>query len=164
MLSRHAARAHMRFVAVAALLSASVTACDRAATEPEVSPDLVIAEMILVDESGAAIFSHIDHWHGFPVIPADGSVRLQKFFVARGTSADDHDMPSRDQWFTLADKANDIRIAVTIQDTTLARWSGDRVSGRLEGRGRRGASSMTIRVLRNKTTLKELPPLSFTVR
>lgn len=141
-----------------------LTACDRSATAPEVEPDLVIAEMILVDDGGTTIFSHIDHWHGFPVVPASGAVALQKFFVAQGTSADDHDMPSRDKWFTLGDKRADIRVSVTIQDTTLARWTGDRVTGRLEGRGRRGASSMTVRVLRNNTTLKEFPPLSFTVR
>ncbi|MCU0647239.1 MAG: hypothetical protein MUF00_04550 [Gemmatimonadaceae bacterium] len=150
--------------ATLALSALALGACDRAATAPEVAPDVVIAEMIMVDDGGTAIFSHIDHWHGFPVVPASGSVSLQKYFVARGTSADDHDMPSRDQWFTLADKARDIRVVVTIQDTTLARWTGDRVNGRLEGRGRRGASSMTVRVLRNNTTLKEFPPLSFTVR
>ncbi|MCU0636792.1 MAG: hypothetical protein MUE41_18130 [Gemmatimonadaceae bacterium] len=154
-------RAIARVMLLAAL---ALTACDRAATEPEVAPELVIAEMIMVDDGGTAIFSHLDHWHGFPVVPATGSVALQKYFVARGTSADDHEMPSRDQWFTLADKARDIRVSVTVQDTTLARWTGDRVSGRLEGRGRRGASSMTVRVMRNNTTLKEFPPLSFTVR
>jgi hypothetical protein len=150
--------------AVALAATALLSACDRAATAPEVAPNLVIAEMVLVDDAGNMMWSHNDHWHGFPVLNASSGVRLSKHFVARGTSADDHEMPSRDQWFTLADKGNDIRVSVVVSDTTLARWTGDRVSGRLEGRGRRGASSMAIRVLRGNTTLKELPPLSFTVR
>jgi hypothetical protein len=88
----------------------TLTACDRSATAPEVEPDLVIAEMVMVDDGGTAIFSHLDHWHGFPVVPAAGSVSLQKYFVALGTTADDHDMPSRDKWFTLGDKGANIRV------------------------------------------------------
>jgi hypothetical protein len=149
---------------VSAALVLLLAACDRAATAPEVAPDVVIAEMIMVDEQGNAMWSHNDHWHGFPVVPMTGSTRLQKYFVARGTSADDHDMPSRDQWFTLGAKATDIRLSVVIADTTMARWTGDRVTGAIEGRGRRGATSMAMRVMRGNTTLKELPPLSFTVR
>lgn len=156
-------RSRWRTVAATLVLTA-LAACDRAATAPEVAPNLIIAEMVLVDEQGNAMWSHNDHWHGFPVLSASGTTRLTKYFVARGTSADDHDMPSRDQWFTLADKGTDVRVSVVIADTTMARWSGDRVAGQLEGRGRRGASSMAIRVLRGNTTLKELPPLSFTVR
>ena len=133
------------------------------ATEPEPqSPALVVAEMVLVDGAGNMMYSHRDHWHGFPVVPAAGQLALEAHFVARSTASDDHEPPPRAEWFTLAAHGDtDLRVVVT--DTAVGRWSGDRVRGALEGR-RAGASVISFVVRRGATTLKEAPPLNFVVR
>lgn len=153
-----------RRLGAALALVASLAACDRSATDPEVEPGLVIAEMVLVDGDGNVMYSHADHWHGFPVVPAGGELPVQQYFVARGSSADDHEVPPRDEWFTLEDRPADVRTDVVVTDTLLARWSGDRVRGTLAGRGRTGASSASWVVYRGTTTLRQLPPLPFSVR
>jgi hypothetical protein len=123
---------------------------------------LVVAEMVLVDEAGNMMYSHRDHWHGFPVVAAGQPLALEQYFVARSSGADDHEPPPQGDWFTLAAHADaDLRVVVT--DTAVGRWSGDKVRGTLEGR-RAGASVLTYVVRRGATTLKEVPPLNFVVR
>jgi hypothetical protein len=65
-------------------------------------------------------------------------------------------------WFTLAGHP-DHNLRVVIQDTTLARWSGDDVRGSLHGL-REGASIISFVVRRGTTTIYEAPPLNFRVR
>jgi hypothetical protein len=133
------------------------------ATEPP--PDaapLVVAEMVLVDAAGTVMYSHRDHWHGFPVVPAGGQLAVEQFFVARSGSADDHEPPSRAEWFTLAAHP-DVDLRVVVADTTVGRWRGDKVRGTLDGH-RAGASAVSYVVRRGATTLRELAPLSFVVR
>jgi hypothetical protein len=50
-----------------------------------------------------------------------------------------------------------------VEDTTIGRWSGDRVRGTLNGL-QAGASRMTIVVLRGTTTIYEAAPLNFIVQ
>lgn len=123
---------------------------------------LVVAEMVVVDGAGNLMYSHRDHWHGFPVVPANGHLSLESHFVARASAADDHDAPPQSVWFTLATYP-DVDVRVVVSDTTVARWSGDKVRGTLTGQ-RPGASMISFVVRRGATTLKELPPLNFVVR
>jgi hypothetical protein len=50
-----------------------------------------------------------------------------------------------------------------VEDTTIARWSGDRAGGTLAGL-RAGASRLSIVVRRGSTTIYEAPPLNFRVQ
>jgi hypothetical protein len=50
-----------------------------------------------------------------------------------------------------------------VEDTTIGRWSGDRVRGQLQGL-RAGASRMSFVVRRGTTTIHEVPPLNFIVQ
>ena len=131
------------------------------APPPDATP-LVVAEMVLVDEAGTMMYSHRDHWHGFPVVSAGRPLALQQFFVARSGGADDHQPPPQAEWFTLATHA-DVDLRVVVSDTTVGRWSGDKVRGSLDGR-RVGSSVVSYVVRRSATTLKEVPPLNFVVR
>lgn len=152
--------------AVPAFLAfAALAACgggEGATAPPPAGPSLVVAEMVLVDEAGTMLYSHRDHWHGFPVVPASGRLPLQQYFVARSGGADDHDPPPRADWFTLAAHA-DVDLRAVVSDTTIGRWSGDKLLGTLEGR-RAGASVVSYVVRRGATTLREVPPLNFVVR
>jgi hypothetical protein len=132
------------------------------AAPPPNAPPLVVAEMVLVDEAGTMMYSHRDHWHGFPVVPAGRPLVLQQFFVSRSGSADDHQPPPQAEWFTLASHA-DVDLRAVVADTTVGRWSGDKVRGALDGR-RVGSSVVSYVVRRGATTLKEVPPLNFVVR
>lgn len=120
-----------------------------------------IREIVLVGEDGTVAFSHRDHWHGAPVVRAGRSAGYAMHFTETQASADDHDAPPVEQWFTL-DAHPDLAVRVVVEDTTLARWSGDRVRGTLHGL-REGASRMSIVVQRGTTTLYEAPPLNFRV-
>jgi hypothetical protein len=149
------------------LLAFALAACGGGdgggATEPPpTAAPLVVAEMVLVDASGTMMYSHRDHWHGFPVVPAGGQLALEQYFVARSAGADDHEPPPRAEWFTLA-AHGDADLRVVVSDTTVGRWSGDKVRGALAGR-RAGTSVVSYVVRRGATTLKEVPPLNFVVR
>jgi hypothetical protein len=150
-------------LALAATTALAACGGGAGATAPRAeAPALVVAEMVLVDEAGTMMYSHRDHWHGFPVVPANGRLPLQQFFVARSSGADDHEPPPRAEWFTLAAHADaDLRVVVT--DTAVGGWSGDKVSGVLEGR-RVGSSVVSYVVRRGAATLKEVAPLNFVVR
>jgi hypothetical protein len=135
--------------------------CDHGPTEPGVD-ELVIMETILVGDEGDVAFSHIDHWHGAPVVWQGGTAGYTLNFTSILMPPDDHDAPPVEQWFTLADHPEyDLR--VVIQDTTLARWTGDSVRGTLHGL-RAGASIISFVVRRGTTTIYEAPPLNFRVR
>ncbi|MDF1505957.1 hypothetical protein [Roseisolibacter sp. H3M3-2] len=156
----------MTRTAATLLLALTLAACGGdgggAAAPPTDAAPLVVAEMVLVDESGTMMYSHRDHWHGFPVVPAGRQLALQQFFVARSSGGDDHEPPPRGEWFSLAAHP-DAELRVVVGDTTVGRWSGDKVRGALDGR-RAGASVVTYVVRRGATTLKEVPPLNFVVR
>jgi hypothetical protein len=140
-------------------LSIAVGACDRSPTRLE---ELLVKEIILAIDDGTYAFSHTDHWHGAPTVRAGGDVGMNLYFTATRLAPDDHDMPPIEQWFTL-EKHPDHSVRVVIEDTTIGRWSGDRVRGRLHGL-RAGASRMTFVVLRGTTTIYEAPPLNFIVQ
>jgi hypothetical protein len=150
---------------VAPMALAALAACGGGGgtTPPtEVGPRLDVQAMVLVGEAGDTLFSHQDHWHGFPVVPAGGRASYRKYFVASARSSDDHEMPARGDWFTLAAHA-DANVAVTVEQPAMAGWEGDRLSGALVGR-QAGASRVNFVVRRGTTTLREIPPLPFTVR
>jgi hypothetical protein len=143
---------------------AAVAACGgggTAATGPAAS-SLVVAEMVLEDEAGTVYHSHRDHWHGFPVVPAGGELRVRQYFVARSASADDHEAPPRSEWFSLADHA-DAEVRVVVRDEAVGGWRGDRLTGALLGR-RTGATDASLTIRRGPTTLRELPSLPVVVR
>lgn len=156
----------LRIAAAAPLvaLAMGLAACDRSATEAAVEPGVVIAEMVLVDGGGNVMYSHGDHWHGFPVVPAGGTIAIEQYFVARGTAAGDHETPPREEWFTLGDKPAELRTQVVVTDQSLVAWSGDRVRGAFAGQGRSGATSVTFIVYRGTTTLRQMPALPIAVR
>lgn len=131
-----------------------------AATGP--ARTLVVAEMVLEDGTGTVYYSHRDHWHGFPVAPANGELAVRKYFVARSTAPDDHEMPPRAEWFTL-EAEPDARLTIVVADTTVGGWRGDRVQGALVGR-RAGATALAPTVFRGPTTLRQLPSLPLVVR
>lgn len=151
-------RAALRCAAAALLLA---PACDRAPTTPVEEP-LVVREMILRAADGDVVFSHTDHWHGAPVVREGEASLLTMYFTSVRPPPDEHDAPPVEQWFSLEDHP-EYSVRAVIQDTTLARWSGDRVSGTLHGL-RAGASLVSFVVRRGETTIYEAPPLNFRVQ
>jgi hypothetical protein len=142
-----------------AALSLVVAACDRSPTQPE---ELLVNEIILAVDDGTFAFSHSDHWHGAPAVRAGASAGMTMHFTSIRLTADDHDMPAVEQWFTL-EGYPDYNVRVVVEDTTIGRWSGDRVRGHLHG-VRAGASRMTFVVRRGTTTIYEAPPVNFVVQ
>ena len=147
-------------LAVVALAACGGGAGADAPTAP--GPRLEVREMILIGDNGDTIFSHTDHWHGFPLVRAGQPVRYTLYFVAGERSADDHDIPARAEWFTLA-QHGDVRVTGTIEQPAMASWDGDRLAGTLAGR-LVGASRLSFLLLRGNTTIEQAPPLPFTVR
>jgi hypothetical protein len=146
--------------AVATLASLLVVAaCDRSPTAPD---ELLVNEIILEVDDGTFAFSHIDHWHGAPALRAGGGIGMTMHFTSIRQSADEHEPLPPGNWFTLEGHP-EYNVRVVIEDTTIARWSGDRVRGTLEGR-RAGASRMSFVVRRGTTTIYEAPPLNFIVQ
>ncbi|HMS01496.1 MAG TPA: hypothetical protein PKE51_00905 [Gemmatimonadaceae bacterium] len=131
-------------------------------TEPEVE-GLVIREVILAADDGSFTFSHRDHWHGAPVVRASGTRGLTLHFTSTQLAPDEHDTPPVESWFTLAQAPADYNVRVVIEDTTVARWTGDRVNGTLHGL-RDGASRISFVVRRGGATIYEAPPLNFRVQ
>jgi hypothetical protein len=159
---------HLRVVrSLRAVLSVGacmlLVACDRSSsTEPDVD-GLVIREVILAGSDGSFSFSHRDHWHGAPVVRAAGTLGITLHFTDAQLAPDDHDAPPVEQWFSLADKPAEYNVRVVIEDTTVARWTGDRRGGTLAGL-RDGASRFSVVVRRGTTTIYEAPPLNFRVQ
>jgi hypothetical protein len=148
-----------RNAAVIALLSFFVLACDRSPTAPA---ELLVNEVILAMDDGSFAFSHMDHWHGAPTVRAGSGVGVNLHFTSLRQPADEHDPAPIEQWFTLAGHP-EYSVRVVVEDTTIGRWSGDRVRGTLNGL-QAGASRMTIVVLRGTTTIYEAAPLNFIVQ
>jgi hypothetical protein len=149
------------FLALAAcLLVGTIAACDRSVSEPELSTR--VAAVILRTSSGDVIFSHNDHWHGAPLVPLGGSERIDVFFSSVQMSADDHDAPPTESWFTLADEPG-MALSAVIEHPTIASWSGRSGGGTLAGLTA-GPSRISFIVKRGTTTLLEAPPLNFRVQ
>lgn len=150
-----------RALAAPLLLALSLAACDRSATEPTVD-GLEVNEIIVAGDDGSYAFSHRDHWHGAPLVRQGGSAGFTLYFTKAQLGADEHDIPPVESWFTLEDHP-DHALRVVIEDTTVARWTGDRVRGTLHGL-REGSSRINFVVLRGSTTIYEAPPLNFRVQ
>jgi hypothetical protein len=136
-------------------------ACGDSASEPTVD-GLEIADIVLETAAGEVIYSHIDHWHGFAVVDLGTPLEVTVHFVPRSSHPDDHDVVSRDQWFTLQDHP-EYGLDVVVEDPSLATWAGDRVSGRLTG-AEVGTTRTSFVVRRGGTTIFEAPPLNVVVR
>jgi hypothetical protein len=159
--ARHASRRALLFLALA-LPALAACGDKQGVTEPEIE-GLVVREVILRGDDGSVAFSHIDHWHGAPVVRAGGTRGLVLHFTSDRLAPDDHDAPPVEGWFTLANAPAEYNVRVVIEDTTVARWSGDRVNGTLHGL-RDGASRLSVVVRRGTTTIHEAPPLNFRVQ
>jgi len=163
MLTRATFRARTSLALICASAVAFFSACDRdSSTEPVVA-GLVIREVILAGTDGSFTFSHRDHWHGAPVVRANQTLGIALHFTDAQLAPDDHEAPPVEQWFSLADKPAAYNVRVIIEDTTIARWSGDRAGGTLRGL-RDGASRLSVVVRRGTTTVYEAPPLNFRVQ
>ena len=138
-----------------------VAACDKSVTAPRIA-DAEVKEIILRTSSGDIIYSHIDHWHGAPLAPLGGFETLEIFFSSVRMSADDHDPPPFESWFTLADHP-ELSIIAIVEDPAVGSWTGTRVAGQLHGLAA-GASRLSFVVRRGTTTLLEAPPLNFRVQ
>lgn len=147
--------------ALVGVLVLGLGGCDRSVTEPEVD-GVVVGEIILAGDDGSYAFSHRDHWHGAPVVRQGDTSGYTLHFTERQMGADDHDIPPVEDWFTLADHP-ELSVQVVIEDAGLARWTGDRVRGELEGL-QEGTSRISFVVLRGTTTLYEAPPLNFRIQ
>jgi hypothetical protein len=143
-----------------ALLMA-LAACDRGATEPA-PEELRFAEIVFEKADGTLVYSHADHWHGFLDVKNGETLDVRVFFVADPRPAGEHGAPAREQWFTLQDYA-DHRLRVTLNDPTLAAWTGDRHAATLAGRFP-GTTEIGFVVLRGSTTVYQAPPTSLVVR
>lgn len=153
-----------RLAVGAGVLALTVAACDRAATAPQVAPSVRINEVVLEDPAtGTLIYSHIDHWHGFPVVPAGGTLTLRKYFTAFSSHPDDHDPPSRTDWISLDSLPTDINTRIVATDTTVLQAAGTRAQLLLTGR-RTASTPLSVVVRRTTTTLYEAPPLNTVVR
>lgn len=150
-------------IASAALLLAACGGGGDVAAPPPSAPRLQIASIVVEDPAtGDIMFSHDDHWHGFPVVASGAQRTLRVHFVKQGRAPDDHDMPPRSEWFTLQEHA-DHALPVVIEDPSRAAWMGDRLGGSLRGQAA-GATRMSFRVFRGSTTVWEAPPLNLVVR
>ncbi len=160
---RQTLRPALRARPTLALLALTITfaACGESVTEPTVE-GLEIADIVLEMANGEIVYSHIDHWHGFAVVELSAPQDVTVHFVARSSHPDDHEVPSRDQWFTLEDHP-DYGLQVVIEDAGLATWSGDRMGGRLTGLAA-GSTRQSFVVRRGTTTIFEAPPLNLVVR
>lgn len=136
-------------------------ACGDGPSEPSVE-GLEIADIVLEMEDGEVVYSHLDHWHGFAVLERGRSLAMTVYFVARSSHPDDHDVVSRDQWFTLEDHP-EYGLQVVVEDPGLAAWTGDRVGGTLTGTVV-GTTRASFVVRRGTTTIYEAPPLNLVVR
>lgn len=135
-----------------------------APTQPD-RPTLQLREIVLTDSTGRVVsHSHRDHWHGFPVVPMTSGLAVRTYYSEEQRDADDHDMPSRASWITMDTLPADYNVRVVISDTTVARFGGDRSSGRFTGLRANSASVVSFVVRRSTATLFEAPPLNFTVR
>jgi hypothetical protein len=157
-------RTHLlsRITLIAALsLSTLLTACNDDPATPTVA-GITIADLMLLAPGPELIYSHVDHWHGSPLVRLGAPpLRLELHFVDASMAPDDHDPPPMEAWFTLRDRP-EYSVQAIIQDPTVARWDGDRTAGTLTGL-RAGASLITFVVRRGTTTLWEAPPLNFRV-
>lgn len=145
---------------VACLLLGTLAACDRSVTEPAL--ETRVASIILRTSSGDIIFSHDDHWHGAPLVPLGGSQQIEVFFSSVRKSADDHDAPPTESWFTLADEPG-LSLSAVIEHPTIATWTAASGGGTLAGLAP-GPSRISFVVKRGTTTLLEAPPLNFRVQ
>jgi hypothetical protein len=145
---------------VACLLVGTLAACDRSVNEPELSSR--VASIILRTSSGDIIYSHDDHWHGAPLVPLGGSEAIEVFFSSVQMSADDHDAPPTESWFTLEEEPG-LTLSAVIEHPTIASWSGSSGGGTLAGLAA-GPSRISFIVRRGTTTLLEAPPLNFRVQ
>lgn len=154
--------AYVRTAAVM-LVAVAATACDRSSGTEPVVDGLVVREVILASSDGSFAFSHRDHWHGAPVVRANGTLGITMHFTEAQLAPDDHDAPPVEQWFTLEGKPEEYNVRVVVEDTTIARWTGNRVNGTLHGT-RDGATRISLVVRRGSTTLYEAPPLNIRVQ
>ncbi len=154
-----------RYVRAVALMLAAVatTACDRSSGTEPVVDGLIVREVILASSDGSFAFSHRDHWHGAPVVRANGTLGITMNFTEAQLAPDDHEAPPVEQWFTLEGTPDEYNVRVVIEDTTIARWVGNRVNGTLHGT-RDGATRISLVVRRGSTTLYEAPPLNIRVQ
>jgi hypothetical protein len=123
---------------------------------------LEIADVVLELADGEIVYSHIDHWHGFAVVEVGSPLEVTVHFVARSIHPDDHDVASRDQWFTLGDHP-EYGLQVVVEEPGMAAWSGGPVSGTLQGL-EAGSTRASFVVRRGTTTIYEAPPLNVVVR
>lgn len=138
-----------------------LTACADGPTEPSVD-GLQIKEIILAGDDGSFAYSHIDHWHGAPVVRQGETAGFEIWFSELRLAPDDHEAPPFETWFSLADHP-EYSLHTVIEDPDLARWSGTSARGTLEGLVE-GASRMSFVVRRGPTTVYEAPPVNFRVR
>jgi hypothetical protein len=150
----------------AAILAGAATfiagCSDREPTTPTVE-GLNVREVILMASDGSVAYSHRDHWHGAPVVRAGQSVSIDMHFTSTQSDPDTHEAPPVESWFRLGTAPADYNLRVVVEDTTIARWTGDRERGTLTGL-RAGASRLSIVVRRGTTTVLEAPPLNFRVQ
>jgi len=142
------------------LMIAFAVGCDRSPTEPEDA--LEVREIILAGDDGSYAFTHHDHWHGAPVVRAGAQAGFTVHLASRSMATDDHEPVPAEEWFTLEGHP-DYSLRVVVEDTTIARWAGDRARGTLQGL-REGASRISIIVRRGSTTIFEAPPLNVRVQ
>lgn len=148
-------------LAAPTLLLLVAAGCDRSATEPTVQ-GLTVNEVFLEDAQGNVIYSHYDHWHGSPTPRMGSPIAYRVWFSTEQMSPDDHNPVPREKWFSL-DGRTDYDLRGVVADPTVASWTGNRVSGTLDGR-RDGATQLSLVVQRGTATIYEAPPLTFRVR
>ncbi len=154
----------LRAPLAALLLLGGLSACDRSPTGP--SPKtLTIAEIVVLDslpgQMARTVYSHEDHWHSVFRLHPNETHLVQLYFVTKEQAAEQHDLPARSQWITLADHP-DHRVQVTIEDPSIATWTGNATTATLVGH-RVGATHLTFVVLRGETTIYQSPPVGLSV-
>ncbi len=146
------------------VLLGGLTACDRSPTGPTPG-GLRIAEMVIVDsvagQAARTVYSHEDHWHGVFRLQPEETHLMQLHVVTKEQAAANHDLPPRSQWVTLADHP-DHRVRVTIEDPSIATWTGNATTATLVGH-RVGATHLTFVVLRGETTVYQSAPVGVSV-
>lgn len=143
-----------------AFVALGPAACDRSPSG--LDSDVEIAEIILVERGTNEVvaYSHRDHWHGVLRLSVDDSAEYTAYFLDEPMGVTDHSLPDPNSWTSLP--SADYTLQGTVEDASVATWSGGEEDGRLVALAE-GGTHVTFVVLEGGTTIYQAPPVGLSV-